>query len=70
MDTLLGTSASYGHISSLTFTCFLIQEMESQYKFRIDSIPQQRMIHYAVNHIEIPEVQRLLHENDGKVNRH
>ncbi|KAL4219697.1 General transcription factor 3C polypeptide 5 [Mactra antiquata] len=39
---------------------------ELHYKFKKDELPPCRLMYYPVSYIELPEVQALLHENDGK----
>ncbi|KAH3795020.1 hypothetical protein DPMN_148565 [Dreissena polymorpha] len=42
------------------------RHMESMYKFDPDIIPPQRMMYYPVCYVNVPEIQQLLHSNDGK----
>ncbi|XP_052788655.1 general transcription factor 3C polypeptide 5-like [Mya arenaria] len=46
-----------------------LQEQEALYKFRPDTVPPQRMMYYPAQYVEIPEVQKLIHKNDGRLKR-
>ena len=56
----------------ISMTLVLIPSMyicmqELLYKFKPDRMPPQRMMYYPVCYIDVPEVIKLAHSNDGKV---